>query len=237
MAFFEKGGLVLVYVFLFPAIPRLWREFRTEFPQSENSHEILILHLRNSWRKNSRDKVRALSSYISWERGQAKSHQMFCYWKSPTWLHEENPRRSSANPLPLTTRVKKLDHEGCLQLHALLGCPGCASWLQASALWCGCDLSNPCNNESPLQQPDGSGLSQQAAHVTTRAAIYRSLRTLRSQNRQKVSKKVFSGVCRKVSKNTPKSQKKPTMGPFWVFLDSFGYLLGLFCRPQKMLGP
>ena len=39
--------------------------FRAELPQSENSHEILILHSRNLSRKMSRDKFWALSSYIS----------------------------------------------------------------------------------------------------------------------------------------------------------------------------
>ena len=67
----------------------------------------------------------------------------------------------------------------------------------------------------------------------TRAAIYRSLRALRARNCKKISKKVFSGVCRKVPKNTRKSLKIPIFGPFWAFLDFFRYFLGLFCRPPK----
>ena len=73
--------------------------------------------------------------------------------------------------------------------------------------------------------------------VATRAAIYRSLRALRARNRKKVSKRVFSGVCRKVSKNTQRSLKIPKKYPkrsdFSVFLDFFGYFWGLFCRPPK----
>ena len=69
--------------------------------------------------------------------------------------------------------------------------------------------------------------------LATRAAIYRSLRALRARNRKKVSKKVFWGVGRKVPKNTRKSLKIPIFGPFWVFLDFFGYFLGLFCRPPE----
>ena len=67
----------------------------------------------------------------------------------------------------------------------------------------------------------------------TRAAIYRSLRTLRARNRKKVSKRVFLGVCRKVSKNTRKSLKTSIFGHFWVFLDFFRYFWGLFCGPPK----
>ena len=50
--------------------------------------------------------------------------------------------------------------------------------------------------------------------LATRAAIYRSLRTLRARSRKEVSKKVFFGVRRKVSKNTRKSQKIPIFGHF-----------------------
>ena len=56
---------------------------------------------------------------------------------------------------------------------------------------------------------------------------------LRAQNRKKISKKVFLGVRRKVSKKTRKSLKIPIVGPLWVFLDIFGSFLGLFCRPAK----
>ena len=51
-----------------------------------------------------------------------------------------------------------------------------------------------------------------------------------------VSKRVFSGVWRKVSKNTRKSPKIPIFGPFAcfsVFLEFFGYFLRLFSRPPK----
>ena len=58
--------------------------------------------------------------------------------------------------------------------------------------------------------------------IATRAAIYRSLRALRARNRKKkVSKRVFLGVWRKVSKNTRKSLKISIFGPFWVFPGIF----------------
>ena len=72
--------------------------------------------------------------------------------------------------------------------------------------------------------------------VATRAAIYRSLQALRAQNRKKVSKRVFLGVWRKVSKNTRESLKIPKKYPKArksVFLDFFGYFLRLFSRPPK----
>ena len=74
------------------------------------------------------------------------------------------------------------------------------------------------------------------ADFATRAAIYRSLRALRARNRKKVSKRVFLGVWRKVSKNTRKSQKyrfSDLLGYLSVFLDFFGYFLRLFSRPPK----
>ena len=54
--------------------------------------------------------------------------------------------------------------------------------------------------------------------VAIRAAIYRSLRALRAQNRKKVSKTVFWGVRQKVPENTPESQKKkPKKSENWTF--------------------
>ena len=75
--------------------------------------------------------------------------------------------------------------------------------------------------------------SPRRTRVATRAAIYRSLRTLRARNRKKVSKKVFLGVRRKVSKNTRKSPKIPKKVRKSVFFDFFGYFLRLFCGPPK----
>ena len=81
-----------------------------------------------------------------------------------------------------------------------------------------------------------SGWTSQPKHfhpiLATRAAIYRSLRALRARNRKKVSKRVFWGVWRKVSKNTRKSlkihQKNTQKGPkidlfrlFRVFFETF----------------
>ena len=71
--------------------------------------------------------------------------------------------------------------------------------------------------------------------IAIRATIYRSLRALRAQNRKKVSKRVFSGVRKKVPENTRKSQKIPKIGLFGVFFDFFGYFGGLFCGPPKRL--
>ena len=70
--------------------------------------------------------------------------------------------------------------------------------------------------------------------IATRAATYRSLRTLRARNRKKRkgSFKIL-GVRRKVSKKPEKCQKIPIFGQFWVFLDFFRYFLGLFCAPPK----
>ena len=68
--------------------------------------------------------------------------------------------------------------------------------------------------------------------VAIRATIYRSLR---AQNRKKVSKRVFWGVRKKVPENTRKSQKIPKIGLFGVFFDFFGYFRGLFCGPPKRL--
>ena len=72
-----------------------------------------------------------------------------------------------------------------------------------------------------------------------RAAIYRSLRALRAQNRKKVSKRVFLGVWRKVSKNTRKSlkipkntQKGPKIGIFRLFRVFFETFLQ---TPKKTL--
>ena len=70
--------------------------------------------------------------------------------------------------------------------------------------------------------------------VATRAAIYRSLRTLGARNRKKVSKKglfLWGGPQKSPKKYPKKSQKIPIFGPFWVFFDFFGYFLGLFCGP------
>ena len=53
------------------------QEFREEITQSENSGETLTLHSRNFSRKTSRNKFRALLSYIPEERGSAKFHQTF----------------------------------------------------------------------------------------------------------------------------------------------------------------
>ena len=68
--------------------------------------------------------------------------------------------------------------------------------------------------------------------VAIRATIYRSLR---AQNRKKVSKRVFLGVRKKVPENTRKSQKIPKIGLFGVFFDFFRYSRGLFCGPPKRL--
>ena len=74
---------------------------------------------------------------------------------------------------------------------------------------------------------------QEPPKIATRAAIYRSLRTLRARNRKKVSKKVFLGVRRKVSKNTRKSLKIPKKVRKSVFLDFFGYFFRLLCGPLE----
>ena len=79
----------------------------------------------------------------------------------------------------------------------------------------------------------GAFCFQKNVKFATRAAIYRSLWTLRARNRKKVSKKVFLGVRRKVPKNTRKSQKIPKKVRKLVFFDFFGYFLGLFCAPPK----
>ena len=68
----------------------------------------------------------------------------------------------------------------------------------------------------------------------TRAAIYRSLRTLPGPKSQKKSqKRSFLGVRRKVPKNTRKSLKIPKKLRKSVFLDFSGYFLRLFCGPPK----
>ena len=77
-------------------------------------------------------------------------------------------------------------------------------------------------------------LQNKGTFIATRAAIYMSLRALRTRNRIKVSKKVFSGVCRKVPKKYPKSLKIPkkirkSVG-IWGLFRAF---LGLFCIPPK----
>ena len=71
--------------------------------------------------------------------------------------------------------------------------------------------------------------------LAIRATIYRSLQALRGQNRKKVSKRVFLGVCKKVPQNTRKNQKLPQKVQFWRIFDFFGYFRGLLCRPPKRL--
>ena len=53
------------------------------------------------------------------------------------------------------------------------------------------------------------------------------------KSQKNVSKKVLWGVGRKVPRNTRKSLKIPKKVRKLVFLDFFGYFLGLFCRPPK----
>ena len=80
------------------------------------------------------------------------------------------------------------------------------------------------NDENGGCLSDKTRVCQKKGFLATRAAIYRSLRALRARNRKKVSKRVFLGVWRKVSKNTRKSlktpkntQKGPKIGIFRLF--------------------
>ena len=73
--------------------------FRAEFPHSENSHEILILHSRNLSRKFLATNFGLFRATFPEERGQAKISPNIFHCKFPAWLHEENSRRSSANPV------------------------------------------------------------------------------------------------------------------------------------------
>ena len=66
--------------------------------------------------------------------------------------------------------------------------------------------------------------------VVTQAAVYRSLRALRARKRKKVSKRVFLGVWKKVSKNTRKSLKISIFRPFGVFFRYFETFFGYFSR-------
>ena len=103
------------------------------------------------------------------------------------------------------------------------------------------DISGPGQGYPNVWVPDVPGtscpktLSLGCFSVLTRATIYRSLWALQARNRKKVSKRVFSGVCKKVPENTRKSQKIHKIGLFGVFFDFFGYFRGLFCRPPKRL--
>ena len=72
--------------------------------------------------------------------------------------------------------------------------------------------------------------------AATRAAIYRSLRALRAQNRKKVSKRVFLGVPKKVPENTPESQKgaqKVNFQSFWALFGLSGVFSGTFFGTPK----
>ena len=72
--------------------------------------------------------------------------------------------------------------------------------------------------------------------IAARAAIYRSLRTFRARNRKKVSKKVFLGVRRKVSKKYLEKSKNTYFRTFLGILRLFRVFFETFLRtPQKDL--
>ena len=50
---------------------------------------------------------------------------------------------------------------------------------------------------------------------------------------QKSQKGLFGCPQKSLKKIPGKSLKTPIFRPFWVFLDFFGYFLGLFCRPAE----
>ena len=102
-----------------------------------------------------------------------------------------------------------------------------------------CEIDRKCSvmmqtvfGHPPMRGPISPGLA-------TRAVIYRSLRALRTQTRQRVSKRVFWGVCKKVPENTPESPKIPQKAQFSDFWRYFGTFWGIFgdClqTPKKTL--
>ena len=126
--------------------------------------------------------------------------------------------------LPLTSNMKPFTTNGCDA-----GRPGWAT-LPVSHITVGQkswpNIETWVGGETATKKTEGFRLA-------IRATIYRSLWALRAQNRKKVSKRVFWGVCKKVPENTRKSQKIQQKVQFWVFFDFFGYFGDFFADPQK----
>ena len=96
------------------------------------------------------------------------------------------------------------------------------------------DLLKPSAGQKTLEKQGQEHFSKSIfafyKNVATRAAIYRSLRALRSQNRKKVSKRVFLGQ-KRPQKYPEKSKKIHSKVQFLcLFFDFFGYFRGLFLQ-------
>ena len=77
------------------------------------------------------------------------------------------------------------------------------------------------------------GFLAETTRVATRATIYRSLRALQAQNRKKVSKRVFWGVCKKSPKIPETVKNYPQKVHFRVFLTFSDIFGDFFADPQK----